>query len=306
MTTLQPTPMERMRCMEVWGGNSRIDRGLTTPGLEIWMHSQPHEKAATGGDVYYLSSCASGRVTRLLLADVSGHGREVARLSTDLRDLMRRNVNLIDQSRFVSEMNRQFAKKAQRDKFATALVCTYFTPTRSLQFCNAGHPVPFLYRVEHDRWSLAPGLAHIERARGTADTPLGAYDGAKYSRFEVMLSPGDMVLCVSDAFTEALNADGNMLGANGLLDIIQTLDTSLLEEVVRQLQERLRWEHPDNLRHDDASVLMFRADGSSPSLTSDLFAPFRLLRGVRDSCDFEDRSVRDWSRMSQTACCLAK
>ena len=44
----------------------------------------------------------------MLLADVSGHGAEVAELGRGLRDLMRKNVNVIRQKRFVEGMNRQF------------------------------------------------------------------------------------------------------------------------------------------------------------------------------------------------------
>ena len=49
------------------------------------------------------------RVSRLLLADVSGHGESVADIASDLRDLMSRNVNLVNQARFVGELNRQFS-----------------------------------------------------------------------------------------------------------------------------------------------------------------------------------------------------
>ena len=78
------------------------------PGLQSVIFSRPHGASKAGGDVYYLSSCASGRISRLLLADVSGHGAEVAELGRGLRALMRKNVNVIRQKRFVEGMNRQF------------------------------------------------------------------------------------------------------------------------------------------------------------------------------------------------------
>lgn len=98
-------PHQRMQCMEVWGGNRQVDRYLETPGLEAWIYSQPHQQAPGGGDVYYISSCASGRITRILLADVSGHGVDASKLAVGLRELMRRNINIVKQSRFVTEMN---------------------------------------------------------------------------------------------------------------------------------------------------------------------------------------------------------
>src|SRR5210317_1036271 len=105
MPTFAPAPTGRMHCMEVWGGNSNVDRCLTTSGLQVWIYSQPYRNATNGGDVYYVSSCASGRITRLLLADVSGHGQMVADVASRLRDLMRDNVNTIGHRPFVAAMN---------------------------------------------------------------------------------------------------------------------------------------------------------------------------------------------------------
>jgi phosphoserine phosphatase RsbU/P len=78
-----------MPCMEVWGGSQLTARGVVFGGLDAWVYSKPHGKARRGGDVYYASSCAAGRISRLLLADVSGHGTSVAAIAADLRLLMR-------------------------------------------------------------------------------------------------------------------------------------------------------------------------------------------------------------------------
>lgn len=115
---MNPSETERMRCMEVWGGNQAIDRRLTTAGLNVWLHSRPFDNALGGGDVYYVSSCASGRITRLLLADVSGHGEIVSQTAIGLRDLMRLNVNYIKQTRFLKAMNDQFAIVDEEGGFA--------------------------------------------------------------------------------------------------------------------------------------------------------------------------------------------
>src|SRR5262245_38570999 len=98
-----------MQCMEVWGGNDLVDANVTMPGLDAWVYSKPYEHAQAGGDVYYVSACATGRITRLLVADVSGHGAKVRESARTLRDLMRRYVNHIDQRKFVRSMNRNFS-----------------------------------------------------------------------------------------------------------------------------------------------------------------------------------------------------
>ena len=128
---------ERMQCMEVWGGNRAAERSFQTPGLSVSIYSRPFGQAVGGGDVYYVSSCASGRITRILLADVSGHGEMVSNMAVGLRDLMRRNVNYIKQTRFVRAMNQQFAEFNEHGGFATALVSTFFAPTKTFALCNA-------------------------------------------------------------------------------------------------------------------------------------------------------------------------
>ena len=275
-----------MQCMEVWGGNSPVDREFSTPGLQLWLHSRPYEKSARGGDVYYVSSCASGRITRLLLADVSGHGERVAAVAGGLRDLMRQNVNLIHQTRFVREMNRQFTEQPSHEGFATALVCTFFAPTRSLQFCNAGHPAPMLYRAAQDRWVSAQELTPVENASGVANTPLGVVGEADYSRFETKLGNGDMMLCVSDAFTESRDSAGNLLGEEELMRMVEQLDPAEPAQIIPRLVDRLSRQREGNLSQDDATALLFRADGSQVSLKDNLSAPFRLLGSVRDNTAF--------------------
>src|SRR5450432_2911092 len=147
-------PTQHMQCMEVWGGSQLTTSGVELGGLDVWVYSKPFGEAQRGGDVYYVSSCASGRISRLLLADVSGHGKSVAAMAADLRTLMRRFVNRLDQKEFVRLLNEQFIALSQAATFATAVVTTFFAPSRRLTVCNAGHPKPFLYRAAQRQWNF--------------------------------------------------------------------------------------------------------------------------------------------------------
>ena len=49
-----------MQCMEVWGGNTQTNNGVSMLGLDAWVYSKPYQSADAGGDVYYVSSCATG------------------------------------------------------------------------------------------------------------------------------------------------------------------------------------------------------------------------------------------------------
>src|ERR1700722_19083859 len=99
---------QHMQCLEVWGGNQVVDSAVVMSGLDAWVYSRPYGQSTDGGDVYYVSSCATGRISRLLVADVTGHGASVAGTAAKLRWLMRKYVNYVDQGRFVQSMNQQF------------------------------------------------------------------------------------------------------------------------------------------------------------------------------------------------------
>src|SRR5437016_1071441 len=60
-------PQQHMTCMEVWGGNQFTTQGVEFGGLDTWVYSKPYGEAHSGGDVYYASSCATGRISRLLV-----------------------------------------------------------------------------------------------------------------------------------------------------------------------------------------------------------------------------------------------
>src|ERR1043165_4590170 len=169
-TTNQPPAQATMKCMEVWGGNQAIDNGVITPGLDAWVYARPYQQQAAGGDIHYVSSCATGRIIRLLVADVSGHGNEVSDVAITLRTLMRRFVNYVDQTKLVRGLNEEFTRLSELNRFATAIVATYWSPTDDLVISNAGHPRPLMYSARTGKWQV---LENRKVSEGLANIPLG-------------------------------------------------------------------------------------------------------------------------------------
>lgn len=283
-------PDQIMQCMEVWGGNEPVENTVRLPGLDAWVYSRPYLSAEAGGDVYYASSCATGRIVRLLLADVSGHGAAVCDIAGLLRSLMRSHVNRLSQQSFVREMNRQFTGLSADGCFATAVVNTFFAPTNRLTLCNAGHPAPLLYRAKTAAWSLLKPVdkSSAAPAGGIWNLPLGIEDTGDYAQFAVNLKIGDIILCYSDSLIEARDSDGKMLGEKGLLAVAQDHRGDEPTLLIAQLLKNLSDRHAGNLAEDDVTVLMFRANsnGERTPLRTKLLAPFRvtraLIRSLRD------------------------
>jgi sigma-B regulation protein RsbU (phosphoserine phosphatase) len=276
---------QQMACMEVWGGSQLTTRGVEMGGLDAWVYSKPFGQAERGGDVYYASSCATGRITRLLLADVSGHGISVASTAANLRTLMRRFVNRLDQTEFVRLLNQQFTGLSEAGTFATAVVATFFAPTQRLIICNAGHPRPLLYQAAKQQWSFLGAEATTEDSSPN-NMPLGIIDVTEYEQLDVELETGDCLLAYTDALIESRDANGEMLGEAGLLRILQLLGDVEPRLLTKTLLREIRDRYADNLTEDDVTVLLVRANGHRPrfSLRETLWAQLRfagsLIRAV--------------------------
>jgi sigma-B regulation protein RsbU (phosphoserine phosphatase) len=247
-----------MSCMEVWGGSQLTDTGVEFGGLDAWVYSKPFGEARRGGDVYYASSCATGRITRMLLADVAGHGVSVAATAADLRLLMRRFVNCLDQTELVRSINRQFVGLSREAVFATAVVTTFFSPSRRLTVCNAGHPRPLIYRTETRQWDFLSAADESAVSNGPRNLPLGILSISDYDQFDVELEVGDWIVSYTDALIESQDADGQMLGETGLLRIVRLIDETDPSKFAATLLKEIQDRYPENLSTDDVTVMVCR------------------------------------------------
>jgi phosphoserine phosphatase RsbU/P len=274
-----------MQCMEVWGGSQITTQSVQLGGLDAWVYSKPYGNADFGGDIYYASSCATGRITRLLLADVAGHGDGVADLATSLRNLMRRYVNFLDQTKFVRSLNKQFAAMSKQGRFATAIATTFFSPTRVLTVCNAGHPPPFLYKSSSGKWSILE-REHDEDAP-PSNVPLGIIPLMDYEQFDVELDAGDLVLCYTDALVESRDSAGQMFGPRGLLRVVESVGAEGSQGFIKALLEKISGYSGGNLSEDDVTVMLLKPNGDRPRIRfrQKIGAALRFLGALIRSID---------------------
>ena len=272
----------RLACMQVRGGSGAVDEAFGIPGLDVWVFSRPFEGATAGGDVHFISTCATGRIARVLVADVSGHGSHVEQVAADLQGLMTRFVNFVDQRKLFVALNRKFAEVVQSGLFATAVVTTYFAPTGTLSVSNAGHPPPLIWRKRSGGWTRLEQAADGSPSETPSNVPLGVISAVRYDQFDVDLDEDDLVLCYTDSLVESRGRDGELLSMEGLIELANGIDGSDAGTVIPQLIEALRDLHPGNLDGDDATMLLFRPTGGGRRvpILDKLAAPGRVLRGL--------------------------
>ena len=136
--------VDELNCVELWGGNHLVDTGVKVPGLRGWLSSRPYAASARGGDVFYLSSCADGALTRASVADVSGHGADVARLALRLRDMMRSHIETFDHGSVLRALNSEFGEGQEDGRFATAILVSFYRDTGDFLYSLAGHEGGYL------------------------------------------------------------------------------------------------------------------------------------------------------------------
>jgi sigma-B regulation protein RsbU (phosphoserine phosphatase) len=254
-----------LRCMEVWGGSAAITESISTPGLDAWVFSEPFHGDALGGDVYYMSLCGGGKITRIAVADVAGHGLKVADFSTRLRHLMRKYINKIDQSQFAGDLNHNFALFSKTETFATAILATYLANARTIRVCNAGHPAPLWYQARTKAWRLLTEQ-QVDRSPAAENLPLGLDDSLAFRDFAATLERDDRIVIYTDALIEASDAAGRQLGEAGLLEVVRALDSSRLgpaELGLAILQSVSAWSDPEP-PGDDATLLILHHNASGP------------------------------------------
>ena len=262
--------------MEVWGGHESFRGAVSVPGHDVFVGCTPHVGDACGGDVYYVSSCSSGMISRFVLADVAGHGDAAAAKAGELRSLVRRYINTPDQSRLARALNRKFISRrvggSDEGRFATALLISYFAPTDHAIICNAGHPRPLLYSAAYDRWQFLD--ADVDDAVSGSgaplpdltNLPLGVIDSTGYTQFAIRLQQGDLLVLYSDAFLEARSEGDAPWGEQGLLDVFRSvalrpIDPSELQSrVLAEIHRRTRTSDLD----DDATMLVLHHNASNP------------------------------------------
>jgi phosphoserine phosphatase RsbU/P len=217
-----------LTCREVWASNRNVAHTVELPGLQGWIYSAPLELGYDGGDLHYLSACDYGVLSRVVLADVSGHGRSIAAVAEELLRLVRAHMNRLEQSALLLDLSASLSSVESNDgaTFATALVVGFDSTCSELTTTNAGHPPPLRYRAAHRQWELLrnPDASGPARPVGM---PIGLEFPTTYEDLVVNFGADDLLICYTDGISDATNDKGVVLGVDGLLELARGLSVDL-------------------------------------------------------------------------------
>jgi sigma-B regulation protein RsbU (phosphoserine phosphatase) len=189
-------------------------------GVDLAGYCRPAQ--AVGGDYYDffllpagLTMAGRSNDARLALAlgDISGKGISAALLMASLRASLRSAAQLQpgDLGTLMRHVNRIVYESSTSNRYATFFYAEYDPSTRILSYVNAGHNPPLVLR----------GAKQIPlEATGTV---IGLLPDAPYSRANIVLQPGDVLIAFTDGISEAMNAADEEWGEDNMVAAVRTL-----------------------------------------------------------------------------------
>ena len=192
----------RIPCGAVWGGIQPVSLDACTKGVNATLYSNA-TGGERGGDIYYMSVCSNDLRTRMLVADVRGHGEQVSDISNWVYQSLLDRVNAIDCAGVLSDLN-QIVHTRGSAAITTAVLVAHDINEAALYYAYAGHP-PVLARESGRQW--VPLV--LEAQPGQANLPLGVFRSVRYDQGEVGVQAGDRLLLYTDGLSEAMGPESD-------------------------------------------------------------------------------------------------
>jgi sigma-B regulation protein RsbU (phosphoserine phosphatase) len=182
--------------------------------------------ACAGGDYYDFFDYDDAR-QGFIIADVSGHGSPAAIVMSMTRLLLHTLPADASSPDAVFEyVNRLLVGNLLLGQFVTAFYCIIDTATGVVEYSNAGHCPPQVFRAS---------TKTIETLTTTGGLPLGVTDNGGYVICTAELKPGDVFVFYTDGIREAMNSKGEMYGEMRLQSVLLEAGGTSAEEVKNEI-----------------------------------------------------------------------
>jgi sigma-B regulation protein RsbU (phosphoserine phosphatase) len=220
------------------------------PNLNIHAFSKPTRYV--GGDFYDFVELETGELFGVL-ADVSGKGVSASLLSSMLLGCLQMQLRAglaLDEA--VARLNRFLCEKSSASRFVTMFVFTMKSDGRG-RYISAGHNPTYVYRA---------ATREIEELVSN-NMIVGAFPFATYDAAALELNPGDVLLAYSDGLTEAENPRGEMLGEEGVKQVILAQAPSGSKQLEQKLLETIQNFTAGRSLTDDITIILVERVGDS-------------------------------------------
>ena len=219
------------------------------PGLDIAGASRPG--GIGNGDYFDYIPMAGGR-TGIVIGDISGHGLSSALVMMGVRAYARAfSLDELVTARALSRLNEALVADAAIGHFATMLVVDVTPEGQPASYANAAHPTGYLL----DR------CGHVKTRLASLDPPLGVLKGQSFTDRPIEgVSPGDVIVLVTDGIEEALSRERAVFGPEGVQRVIREHRDRSARDIVAALFGAVGEHSPDPDHQDDMTAVTMKVE----------------------------------------------
>lgn len=214
--------------------------------LQIFGASQPARQI--GGDFYDALPLPDGRWLAAI-GDVSGKGMPAAILMAGVRTLLQMVAHETSHpAQILTRVNNLLSKDLDSYHFVTLQLAAIDITTGDVRTASAGHG-PLLAIID----------GQVREVDGGQGLPLGIHpEEMKFEEGSCRLSPGDLLLFLTDGLTDERNEAGEMFGAERLHCHFVEHRCKTSQQMVSDLFARLDSWRGNNEAHDDRTALVLK------------------------------------------------
>ncbi len=213
-------------------------------GLDIHGFLEPAKQV--GGDLFDYFMRDENHLC-FVLGDVTGKGIPASFFMGMTRAYFRSESKYLQTSKeIVGKINENLFVNNLEAIFVTLFCGIVNLKTGNIDFCNAGHNFPFLYRSDGK-------LTEMQNQHGT---PLGLVKNQEYKSSNLKLKKGDALILYTDGVTEEKNEDGELFSEKRLWDTIGELDikTMTAKKVCNSMVKVLHEFNGNTPQDDDVTI----------------------------------------------------
>lgn len=177
-----------------------------------------------------------------------GHGEGVSQVSKAVYDYMLEFMNNPESHVMLAQWNKSVEARGI-DALTTAVVGGVYVNNRRLHYAYAGHHPALLLKNGSNTWEPIP-----VNGQG-ANFPLGVSQGTTYDQADRPVTPGDKLFLYTDGLIEARDSEGNLFGAERLMDVLDSAAGEGCAVIKSKVLEAVRTFSNDRLDHDDLTLL---------------------------------------------------
>ncbi|MCR4879545.1 MAG: SpoIIE family protein phosphatase [Bacilli bacterium] len=219
------------------------------PGIkEFDIFAAMNTAKEVGGDFYDFYFVDADHFA-FLVADVSGKGIPASMFMMESKALLKNtSLGQLNLEKIFNAVNQTLCQGNDANMFVTCWMGIIDLKSGVIEFANAGHNAPLVFRYKEKKWS------YIDQSK---DLVLAGLETTKYHVQSLKLLPGDCIYLYTDGVTEATNINKELYGEERLIKYLNKASRGNINKLLPNIQKDIDKFVNGAEQFDDITMLAF-------------------------------------------------